>query len=116
MRLKLGLIAGIALLCASPAFADQILPFSSTQIKVTMTGSFVQALAKAPGRSGCTIQNNGTHTMFIFFGDATPADTTTSFQLAAGQAMNCTMGGLATITDQALIEGTSSDVAVVSSQ
>lgn len=91
---------------------------STVQVKVTIavTSTFQTALAASSLRLGCLIQNNGTHTMYVFFGTSTPADLTTSIQLAAGQAVQCSTatGGIA--TDLIQITGTSGDVAVVSSQ
>lgn len=60
-----------------------------------------------PGRSACKIQNNGTHTMYVYFGP-TPV-TPSSYNLAAGLAMDCNIGGTV-LQDQVNITGTAGDV------
>ena len=91
---------------------------STTQAKVTIavTNTFQVALAANTLRLGCAIQNTGANTAFVFFGSATPADTTTSFRLAQNQSLNCAIGGGAVATDQILVTGTANDVLIVSSQ
>lgn len=87
----------------------------TTKVTISVTNTYQQALASNSSRASCTIQNEGTHTMFVFFGAAAPADTTTSFQLTQGQAINCTVGGIVLI-DAVQITGTAGDIAVVTSQ
>lgn len=65
---------------------------------ITSTGVF-QIVFKATGptqyRKGCTIQNNGTHTMYVTEGLGTASSTTSnSAQLAAGTSYNCQFGGM----------------------
>lgn len=90
---------------------------SSTQTKVTITtaNTYQQYLASNTARKGCTIQFiTSAHTGFVFFG-AAPADTTTSFQLSAGQSLNCNIGdGVLTDAIQ-LTSSNNSDVFVVNS-
>lgn len=88
---------------------------------VTVTNTFQQALARptaTPGRSGCTIINYGSNTMWVFE-DSTAAGlpaanvsvTATkakSVQLAANQGYYCTSGGV-TISSAIFITGTSGD-------
>jgi hypothetical protein len=62
----------------------------------------------SPKRASCTVQNNGTHTMYVFFGPIASATTGTSVALAAGQAVNCSVGGTV-LQDQVSITGTSTD-------
>lgn len=109
------------LLLAWPTYALGQASFNvgklTTQVKVTIsvTNTFQTALAGSGSRSGCLIQNNGTHTMYVFFGSTTPGDTSTSFQLGAGQSISCLASGVV-LTDPILITGTANDVAVVASQ
>jgi hypothetical protein len=91
---------------------------ASTETKATIasTNVFQPILPATTKRQACTIQNNGTHVMYVFFGAATPADTTTSFQVASGQAIYCGTVSPGVLPDQVLITGTSGDIAVVNSQ
>ena len=59
-------------------------------------------------RAACTVQNNGTHTMYVFFGPIASATTATSITLAAGQSVTCNTTG-STLQDQVSITGTTSD-------
>lgn len=90
---------------------------ASTQAKVTIaaTNTFLQALAANPLRLGCLIQYTGTHVGYVFFGP-TPADTTTSFQLTAGQSISCSTitGGVNNGPIQ--VTATSGDTFVVAEQ
>lgn len=127
---KLALALSSLLLCSAaqaqpftmppPAGIEVTAPYgkTSTQTKITIavTNTFQTALAASTLRLGCFIQNNGTHTMYVFFGSSTPADLTTSIQLSAGQAVICSTGTGGVATDAILITGTANDVAVVSSQ
>lgn len=93
---------------------------TTTQAKVTVavTSTFQAALASSTTRKGCTVQYvavAGTKG-YVFFGSSTPSDLTTSFQLTAGQAINCSIGGLGVATDQILVTGTGTDIFVISSQ
>lgn len=89
---------------------------TTTEAKVTIavTNTYQQALAASATRKGCTIQNNGTHIGYVFFGSV-PADTTTSFQLQPGQPISCS-GGSVLLTDAVQITGTAGDIFVVANQ
>lgn len=94
-------------------------PVTTAQVKLTVavTNTYQQALASNASRNGCTIQYiavAGTKG-YVFFG-ASPSDTTTSFQLQSGQAINCAVGGLAVATDAVQVTGTGTDIFVISSQ
>jgi hypothetical protein len=62
----------------------------------------------AQGRSACTVQNNGINTMYVFFGPIASATLAKSIKLAAGQFVQCNVGG-AVLQDQVSITGTSGD-------
>lgn len=92
---------------------------TTTEAKVTVsvTNTYQTALASAASRVGCTIQYiaiAGTKG-FVFFG-ASPADTTTSFQLTNGQSITCAIGGTAVATDAVQVTGTGTDIFIVSNQ
>lgn len=94
---------------------DTITSSTQTKLTIAVTNTYQQALASSSSRKGCLLQNNGTHTAYVFFG-AAPADTTTSFQLSAGQGISCAVGGIATLGTAVNVTGTAGDVIVVSSQ
>lgn len=79
---------------------------------ITVTNTFqsiwVADVAINTGRTGCTIQNNGTNTMWVFFGPIANATKGTSVVLAAGQPAYCN-SGLVILKDQVSITGTSGD-------
>lgn len=101
------LIAGVG----APAHAQQpvlTLPATATTAgtngnasgTVAVTNTFQQVWAAtgtstAPARNGCTIQNNGTHNMFVSEGRAAAAATlTNSVILAAGATYYCQVNGI----------------------
>lgn len=82
--------------------------YSST-IAVTNTfQSIWPANTTSRGRAGCTVQNNGTNSMYVYFGAIANATTTNSVKLAAGQSVQCNVNGI-TLQDQVSITGTSGD-------
>lgn len=107
------------LLLASPALAQQP-PFArstvQTKVTVAVTNTYIAALSATPGRVGCLIENLGAHTEYVFFGAAAPADTTTSWSIAAGNAISCAVGGVAVANDAIWLTGTAGDTAAVSYQ
>ena len=116
-------------LISAPALAQQAVQVLPLQVvttvvsgTITVTNTFQSVLANsqtnnpgARGRTSCTVQNNGTHTMFVFFGPIANATLTNSFQLAAGNAILCQVNG-ATLQDQVSITGTSGDAFVAAQQ
>lgn len=75
---------------------------------ITSGGTYQQIFAASGFRRGCTVQNNGTHTMFVFFGPIASAMHATSVQLSSGQSVNCQVGGIV-VQDQVSIDGTTAD-------
>ena len=75
---------------------------------ITAGGTYQSLWAANALRNGCTVQNNGTHTMYVFFGPIASATHGTSVQLAAGQSATCQVGGLV-LQDQVSIDGTTSE-------
>jgi hypothetical protein len=99
-------------LIATPAMAAQDLPYqgspsNNASSTITVTNTF-QSLYLAQRRGGCTIQNNGTHNMYVFAGPIASALLTNTIILAAGQTYQCNVGVTA-LTDQISITGTSTD-------
>jgi len=60
------------------------------------------------GRTSCTVQNNGTHTMYVFFGAIANATEGASVTLTTGQSVNCSVNNV-TLQDQVSITGTSGE-------
>lgn len=78
---------------------------------ITVTNIFQSIWVKdttTTGRTACTIQNNGTNTMWVFFGPIASATKGSSVVLAAGQATFCNSGNVV-LKDQVSITGTSGD-------
>jgi len=86
----------------------------SSTISVSNTFQSIQALTT--GRNGCTVQNTGTHTMWVYFGAIGSATEATAIQLAAGQPVSCAVGGIGVATDQISITGTAGDTFFASTQ
>lgn len=81
-------------------------PNSSGTIVVTNT--FQAVFAGSANRYACNVQNNSTHTMFVFFGPIASAMTTASLQIAAGVIAHCG-DGPTVFSDPVSITGTSGD-------
>lgn len=82
---------------------------ASSTITVTNTfQSIWPADTNTTGRTACTVQNNGTNTMWVFFGAIAGATKAKSVVLAAGQATFCNSGNVV-LKDQVSITGTSGD-------
>ena len=111
-------------LLAGSAFAQQPVyqyatPRNSVNASgtIAVTNTFQQVFAAAstsPGqavtRMGCLIQNNSTHTMYVYFGPIANATLNTSIQLAASGALSCATLTGAVTADQISITGTAGDV------
>ena len=127
-------LAALALCAlASPSFAQQWVktqPLPSTTLNgdksstITSTNTFQLVFASAangvaptPGlggeRHGCSIQNNGTHNMYVNEGTATTSATTSNTWIVApnGGLFNCNFGGVV-LTGEIDITGTSGDAFV----
>lgn len=76
---------------------------------ITTGGTFQSLQVATAGRKGCTVQNNGTHNMEVFFGPIGSATTSNSVVLSAGQSVYCAVGGVSVLTDQVSITGTTAD-------
>ena len=82
---------------------------ASSTIAVTNTfQSIFTASVVRTGRVSCTVQNNGTNTMWVFYGPIANATKGASVTLIAGQSTNCNIGGIV-LKDQVSITGTSGD-------
>lgn len=89
-----------------------VAPLTSTNLSgtVAVTNTFQSIQVSTAGRNGCTVQNNDTNSMWVFFGAIGSATKAHSIVLAAGQALSCAVGGLGVLTDQISITGTSTGV------
>jgi hypothetical protein len=109
---KVAAAIGALLFMAVPLRADA--PFTnhvnSSNVSSTITGggTYQSIYSQTLSRAGCTVQNNGTHTMWVFFGPIASATHGNSVQLSAGQALNCNVGNTILI-DQISIDGTTAD-------
>jgi hypothetical protein len=82
---------------------------------IAVTNTFQTALASSPFRKGALIQNQGTHTMFVFAGPTASATLAQSMQVSAGATFSAVTGSIV-IGDNLAITGTSGDAYVVYSQ
>lgn len=117
-------LLALFLLMAVPAIAQQGSPVTtfpapassidaSGTIAVTNTfqSVFDSKIGKPASqvRHNCAIQNNGTHTMYVFFGPIASAAESKSYQLAGGLLIYCSGPSGITLQDQVSITGTSGD-------
>lgn len=88
-----------------------VAPVTTTQSGGTVTthGTFQSALASSGARQGCTLQNTSADLEYVFFGATGSATTSNSYQLGAGQSLNCAVGGLAVATDNIAITSKTTD-------
>lgn len=112
---KLLLVIAAAASLVLPAYA--LVQANST---IAVTNTFQTALATSTSRRWCTLQNQGTHVMYVYFGTLASATTALSLQLQANQSITCELtsaaGGKPTITEDLNITGTAGDAYVVTSQ
>jgi hypothetical protein len=79
--------------------------FSST---IAVTNTFQSVFAASAKRQGCSIQNNGSNTMWVFFGAIADATKAKSFLLGVGQGISC--GSIGVVAkDQVSITGTATE-------
>lgn len=116
-------VVGVGILC--PNASGQMIPCAggggtatttAASGTIAVTNTFQAALASSASRRGCVLQNQGTHTMFVFFGAIGSATTGTSLQVAPGQTVSCSNAGGLVLTDAVNVTGTSGDAYVVDSQ
>ncbi len=80
------------------------LPSLNLSSTIAVTNTF-QSIQVATKRRGCTIQNNGAASMWVFFGPIASATKAKSVVLLTGQSVNCNSPGT-TLSDQISITGT----------
>lgn len=80
------------------------LPSLNLSSTIAVTNTF-QSIQVATQRRGCSIQNNGAASMWVFFGPIASATKAKSVVLLTGQSVNCNSPG-ATLSDQISITGT----------
>jgi len=95
----------------------QIKPQASVNVSstITVTNTFQTVFAYDPNRSACLIQNNGSNTMWVFFGPLASATKGASVVLAAGKSVSC-ISGPVVATDAVSITGTSTDAFLAMAQ
>ena len=76
---------------------------------IAVTSTYQAVRSTEPNRSGCTIQNNGTHAMSVRFAGVTV------WSLPAGQAISCNNGAIV-VDDKVEITGTAGDAFTASFQ
>lgn len=106
---------------ANPVAATSLGGDASGTIAVTNTfqklwgaanGTYAPVTGAAGSRRGCSVQNNGTHNMYV--NEGTPvanATTSNTWILAAGNLFNCNFQGVV-LTGEIDITGTSGDAFV----
>lgn len=112
------LFGAFALTFCGAAWA-QVPPWRAASVTVsapiTSTGVFQSVFSVNLARSGCLIQNKGTHAMWVFFGAITDATEAKGFIVPAGANINCSVGNVV-LTDQISITGTSGDTFTAAAQ
>lgn len=79
--------------------------YSTYIISTNVFQSIWSANTTSRGRAGCTVQNNGSSVMYVYFGAIASAITSHSLQLSPGQSVRCNNSGI-TLQDQVSITGT----------
>ncbi len=75
---------------------------------IAVSNTFQSVFAASAKRFGCSIQNNGSNSMWVYFGPIANATKATSFVVTAGSALLC--GSLGVVAkDQVSITGTAAD-------
>lgn len=105
------LITALAALLMPACALAQTLPVTSSNLSSTIasTNTFQSIQGQNNGRNGCTIQDNGTHTMYVFFGPIANATTSNSVTLNTGQSLTCEGTSRTVLRDQVSITGTAGD-------
>lgn len=99
-------LAALAILVSGSAFALDTTNLSGT---IAVTNTFQSISPQTLSRGGCLIQNNGSNSMWVFFGPIASATKAKSVVVPAGQSVSCSTGTAAPVTDQISITGTSAD-------
>jgi hypothetical protein len=93
-----------------PDVIAQSVPRPSINLSGTITAtSAFQLVQASTNRLGCTIQNTGTHSEYVYFGSIGSATQGTAILLSPGQSVSCAVAGTITLSDAVNIAGTSGD-------
>lgn len=117
-----GLFAALVLALALGISAQAQTVTTVTNGTIAVTSTFQNVLsAQNGGRTGCTFQNQGTNTMYVFAGAIGSATIAKSLQITPGQIFMCGLIGSnsaanAVIQDAVNITGTAADAFVMNSQ
>lgn len=120
------LVSLALLLVASAAYAVSTTPgpVTSTNVSgtIAVTNTFQSVIAANTNTKGCLIQNNGSNTMWVYFGTIGTATKAKSFTLRPpgtgiqGGSISCATGGGSILTDQVSITGTATEAFTAASQ
>lgn len=99
------IIGALAFPFAASAFDQTPRPNSRLSGTIAVTNTFQSIAVAETFRYGCTIQNNGAATMWVFFGPIASATKAGSVVLSASQSVSCNSAGVV-LTDQISITGT----------
>ena len=92
---------------AEPPFTNHVNSANASGT-ITSGGTYQSVYPQTLSRAGCTIQNNGANTMYVYFGPIANATHGASVQIPAGQGLNCNVGNTV-LPDQVSIDGTTAD-------
>jgi hypothetical protein len=119
----------MSLLCGSAYGQQPVFTYPNARNSVNASGtisvtntfqSVFAAATTAPGsqvaRIGCFLQNNGTHTMYVYFGPIASATIGASVVLQAGANVSCATSTGGVLADQVSITGTSGDAFFAAAQ
>ena len=101
------LLAVVDTLRAEPPFTNHVNSANASGT-ITAGGTYQSVYPKTNSRAGCTIQNNGTGTMYVYFGPIANATHGASVQLPVGSGLNCNVGNTV-LPDQVSVDGTTAD-------
>jgi hypothetical protein len=107
--LALAFLLSLECQAQSPAAGTGIPNSLNLSSTIAVTGTFQSIRGADNFRQGCEIQNNGSHTMYVYFGVCANATTAASANLTAGQPIGCSTAAGYVLKDQVCITGTAGD-------
>ena len=107
--LILALLMPVAAMAQTPVVTKPAgVTSNNSSSTIAATNTFQSIFAANTNRTACTIQNLGTHSMFVFFGPIANAISNNSVTLVAGDSVRCNNGNIV-LQDQVSITGTLGD-------
>jgi ABC-type amino acid transport substrate-binding protein len=109
-KLILSIIGAAALLALAPRVRAQNAPAAAINASTTIavTNTFQTVFSRNPSRQGCSIQNTGTNSMYVYFDVAANATIAKSVKLSAGNSVTCNIGNT-TLLNAVVITGTATE-------